>query len=158
MLKINRMTDYAILVLGLLHHRGDEQLTANNMAVYLQLNKTTIAKVIRALSQAGLIETSRGIHGGCQLAVDVSKITVASVVEAIEGPIALTACVEGADEACSVKSGCFLSGHWNHVNDAITSALHSITLANLFQPEAIFPPAEFHSPSASVSGASMQKV
>jgi DNA-binding IscR family transcriptional regulator len=79
MLKINRMTDYAILVLGLLHHRGDEQLTANDMAVYLQLNKTTIAKVIRALSQAGLIETSRGIHGGCQLAVDVSKITVASV-------------------------------------------------------------------------------
>jgi len=79
------------------------------------------------------------------------------VVEAIEGPIALTACVEGADEACAVKTGCFLSGHWNHVNDAIKSALQSVTLADLFEPEAIFPPAPLNSQPASLDAA-IQKV
>jgi len=157
MLKINKMTDYAILVLGLLHQRRDEHLNANDMAGYLQLNRTTIAKVIKALSHAQLVETSRGVNGGCHLAIDVSNITVSAVVEAIEGPIALTACVEGADEACAVKTGCFLSGHWNHVNDAIKSALQSVTLADLFEPEAIFPPAPLNSQPASLDAA-MQKV
>ena len=157
MLKINRMTDYAILVLGLLHQRHDERLNANDMAGYLHLSKTTIAKVIKALSHAELVETSRGVNGGCHLKIDVSQITVSAVVEAIEGPIALTACVEGADEACAVKTGCFLSGHWNHVNDALKSALESVTLADLFEPEAIFPPVQDTSSTASLEPA-FQKV
>lgn len=139
MLRINRMTDYAILVLGLLHQRDDAQMNSNDIARYLQLNKTTVAKVIKALSAADLVVTSRGINGGCQLAIDVEKISLASVVEAVEGPIALTACVSGADESCEVSHGCFMSGHWNQVNSAIRSALEGVTLLDLFNPELVFP-------------------
>ena len=139
MLKINRMTDYAILVLGLLHQRRGEQMSAGDIAQYLQLNKTTIAKVIKALSAAEMVKTSRGINGGCHLAIDVSQISLAKVIEAIDGPIALTACVDGADEACEVSHGCFMSGHWNHVNGAIRSALEGVALVDLFDPERSFP-------------------
>ena len=138
MLRINRMTDYAILVLGLLHQREDRSLNANDIATDLQLNKTTIAKVIKALVAAGLVNTSRGINGGCQLAVDVKQISLASVIEAVEGPIALTACVSGADQSCEVSNGCFMSGHWDQVNSAIRSALESVSLLDLFNPDQAF--------------------
>ena len=138
MLRLNRMTDYAILVLGALHQRPEGQVSSVELASSLSLNQTTIAKVIKALSSAELIVTTRGVNGGCQLAVDVSKISVAAVVEAIEGPIALTACVEGADDPCAVRNGCFMGGNWNRVNSAIKSALETVTLAELFDPEQMF--------------------
>ena len=119
MLRLNRMTDYAILVLGVLHGRPDVLLSSAQIAQHAQLTQATAAKIIKALGSAGLVTTIRGTKGGCQLALPASAISIADVIEAIEGPIALTACVEGAEEPCSVQQGCFMSGSWNHINGAI---------------------------------------
>jgi len=139
LLRLNRMTDYAILTLGVLHGRTGELLSAAQIAEYANLNQPTVAKLIKALVAAGLVETVRGIKGGCQLARPARAISIADVIEAAEGPIALTACVDGADEPCMVQNGCFMSGNWNQVNTAIRSALDSVTLADLFDPSALFP-------------------
>jgi FeS assembly SUF system regulator len=139
MLRLNRMTDYAILVLGVLHGRPDVLLSSAQIAQHAQLTQATAAKIIKALGSAGLVTTIRGTKGGCQLALPASSISIADVIEAIEGPIALTACVEGAEEPCSVQQGCFMSGSWNHINGAIRSALDGVSLSDLFSPSNMFP-------------------
>ena len=139
MLRLNRMTDYAILVLGVLHGRPDVLLSSAQIAQHAQLTQATAAKIIKALGSAGLVTTIRGTKGGCQLALPASAISIANVIEAIEGPIALTACVEGAEEPCSVQQGCFMSGSWNHINGAIRSALDGVSLSDLFSPSNMFP-------------------
>lgn len=139
MLRLNRMTDYAILVLGVLHGRPDVLLSSAQIAQHAQLTQATAAKIIKALGSAGLVTTIRGTKGGCQLALPASAISIADVIEAIEGPIALTACVEGAEEPCSVQQGCFMSGSWNHINGAIRSALDGVSLSDLFSPSNMFP-------------------
>ena len=139
MLRLNRMTDYAILVLGVLHGRPDVLLSSAQIAQHAQLTQATAAKIIKALGSAGLVTTIRGTKGGCQLAKPASAISIADVIEAIEGPIALTACVEGAEEPCSVQQGCFMSGSWNHINGAIRSALDGVSLSDLFNPSNLFP-------------------
>jgi FeS assembly SUF system regulator len=139
MLRLNRMTDYAILVLGVLHGRPDVLLSSAQIAQHAQLTQATAAKIIKALGSAGLVTTIRGTKGGCQLALPASEISIADVIEAIEGPIALTACVEGAEEPCSVQQGCFMSGSWNHINGAIRSALDGVSLSDLFNASNMFP-------------------
>ena len=139
MLRLNRMTDYAILLLAVLASRHDEIVPTSAIAHHTQLNQPTIAKVAKALVKAGLITAERGVNGGYRLARHASHVHAAEVIEAIEGPIALTACVEGVDEPCETRHGCFMSGHWNEVNNSIRQALERVTLDKLCNPEAMFP-------------------
>ena len=139
MLRLNRMTDYAILALGVLHSREGSLLSSGQIAEAAQLTQATAAKVIKALVAAELVQTQRGIRGGCQLSRPVSQISIGEVIEAIEGPIALTACVDGAEEPCSVQHSCFMGGNWNRVNTALKEALLSVSLADLFDPATLFP-------------------
>ena len=67
-----------------------------------------------------------------------TEIATGEVIEAVEGPIALTACVDGVEDPCSVRNGCFMGGNWNHVNTAIRKALSEVSLAELFNPESLF--------------------
>jgi FeS assembly SUF system regulator len=139
MFRLNKMTDYAILVLGVLHSRRGQLLSTAQIAEVAQLSQPTVAKLIKMLVGAGLVDTIRGTKGGCQLARLSDQISVADVIEAVEGPIALTACVDNAEDACGVQNGCFMSGNWNHVNSAIHQALDGVSLTNLFDPASLFP-------------------
>jgi Rrf2 family protein len=122
-----------------LHGRPGELLSSAQIAHHAQLTQATVAKIIKALSAAELVATSRGNKGGCQLAMPATAISIAQVIEAIEGPIALTACVEGADDPCAVQQGCFMSGSWNRINGAIRAALDGVSLSDLFHPSNLFP-------------------
>ena len=141
MLRLNRMTDYAILLLASLARRQGEVVSSASLASHTQLNQTTIAKLAKALVKAGVITAERGAHGGYCLARPAMAINAAEVIEAIEGPIALTACVDGVEEPCETRNGCFMSGHWNEVNQSIREALEKVTLDKLFNPETMFPDA-----------------
>jgi FeS assembly SUF system regulator len=141
MLRLNRMTDYAILVLGALSARPSQVVPGAVLAQDTQLNQPTVAKIAKALVKAEIISAERGVNGGYYLRDEANKITVARVIEAIEGPIALTACVDGVEDPCETRHGCFMSGHWNQVNQSIREALEKVSLVELFDPEAMFPPA-----------------
>ena len=142
MFKLNRMTDYAIMVLGVLAHRRGEILATAQLAELTGLNQPTVAKVAKTLVAADLLETQRGVHGGYRLARRAAMVSVVQIVEAMEGPITVNDCVEGAQDPCIVGNCCFMSHNWNRVNLAVRNALNDVSLEDLVNPAQLFAPAD----------------
>ena len=97
MFKLNRMTDYAIVVLGALARRRGETLAVAQLAGLTGINQPTVAKVAKTLVAADLLDTQRGVHGGYPLSLEAGIISLVQIVEAMEGPIAVTKCVDWAE-------------------------------------------------------------
>lgn len=134
MLRLSKLTDYAVVVLIRLSEAdcgaGLVQTTPGISAA-TGVPEPTVAKVLKALAGSGLVSSQRGARGGYRLLRPLSAITVADVITAIDGPIALTACVDGSVSACDVQSFCAVKGRWDLVNEAIHGALASITLSQM---------------------------
>ena len=130
MLRLSKLADYAVVVLIRLSS-ADECQTSPNVAAMTGLPEPTVAKVLKALASAGLVISQRGARGGYRLAQPLGTIAVASVVAAIDGPIALTACTEGGAGNCEAEALCPVRGRWDPVNDAVLQALSRITLADM---------------------------
>jgi FeS assembly SUF system regulator len=147
MFKLNRMTDYAIVVLGALAHRQGEILATAQLAELTGLSQPTVAKVAKTLMAADLLETQRGVHGGYRLAQPAAATSLVQIVEAMEGPIAVNDCVDGAPAPCVVSNCCFMSRNWNRVNLAVRNALSDLSLEDLIDPAQLFTPTG-HQPTA----------
>ena len=91
-------------------------------------------KVVSLLSRAGLLRSTRGAGGGLQLARPAAAISLADIIEAVEGPIALTSCVEQGGQACAIETCCSVRPHWSVVNEALRGALADVPLTRLAQP------------------------
>ena len=133
------MTDYAIVVLGALAHRQGEVLATAQIASLTGLTQTTVAKVANRLRACDLLETKRGVNGGSQLTGDPAELSLTMIIEAVEGPIAVNGCVDGAPDPCAVSNCCFMSNQWNKVNGTVRDALHAVSLAELIDPSQLFP-------------------
>ena len=142
MFKLNRMTDYAIVVLGVLAHRQGEILATAQLAELTGLNQPTVAKVAKTLVAAELLDTQRGVHGGYRLARPAGMISLVEIVEAMEGPIAVNDCVDGAQDPCMVSNSCFMSRNWNRVNLAVRNALNDVSFEDLIDPAQLFASAD----------------
>lgn len=129
MVRISKLADYAVVVLVRLGAGAIE--TAPGIAQSTGIPEPTVAKVLKALAGAGLVASQRGAHGGYRLARPLDLVSVADVVAAIEGPIALTACVEDSATACDAACCCPVRGRWDPVNAAVREALEGVTLAKL---------------------------
>jgi FeS assembly SUF system regulator len=131
MIRISRLTDYGIVLLA--HMAGHPQRvhTAAEAAAEARLPLPTVSKLLRALAKAGLLASQRGVKGGYGLAHPPAQITVARIVTALEGPIAITACTTGGPSDCEHQRRCPVRGHWSLINLAVREALESITLADL---------------------------
>ncbi len=140
MLRLNRLTDYAVVVLTQMARRPDCLASAQHIADQGSLPLPTVAKLLNGLARAGIVASHRGATGGYALGRPASEITVADIVQALEGPIALTACVEGSSDPCEVSSLCPMAGNWNKVNQAIRGALASVTLADMVMPDTLLGP------------------
>jgi FeS assembly SUF system regulator len=134
MLRLSKLTDYAVVVLVRLSHAGhagDTVQTSPGIANAIGIPEPTVAKVLKALAGAGLVASQRGARGGYRLTRPLAAIPVSDVIAAVDGPIALTACVDGAATACETSSLCPVAGRWDPVNTAIHTALSAITLADM---------------------------
>lgn len=132
MLRLSRLTDYAVVVLARMGEGGDSPLqSAPGLAARTGLPEPTVAKVLKILAQAGIVEGLRGARGGYRLAKPLAAIPLAEVIVAFDGPIALTACVDGGTGQCESEALCPVRGRWDPVNSAIRSALENITVAAL---------------------------
>lgn len=134
MLRLSKMTDYAVVVMGRLASRPDDRQSAADIAEATGLPGTTVGQVLKALNGGGLVSAARGAHGGYLLTRPPQKISVAEIVVALDGPVAITACVEGADDPCAMERSCLLKGSWDSVNVAIETALADVTLADMLAP------------------------
>jgi FeS assembly SUF system regulator len=139
MIRLNRLTDYAILVLGRMGRQPAAQQTAPQLAQDTGVPLPTVAKLMKILAGEGIIESHRGAMGGYLLARPPEAITVAEVIAALEGPIALTACIEGSPGHCDIESLCPMRSNWEKVNGAIRRALEELTLADMAAPTLDFP-------------------
>ena len=130
-MRLSSMADYAIVTLGATaRHCGGARTNASAIAVETGLPVPTVQKLVSRLSAAGLLRSVRGGGGGFSLARPAAAITIADIIEAVEGPIAMTMCSDGASE-CAIEGDCAVRPHWPQVNRAIRGALETITLAEL---------------------------
>jgi FeS assembly SUF system regulator len=127
MLRLSKLTDYAVVVLVRLSRDAAVQ-TSPGISLSTGIPEPTVAKVLKAMTGRGLVTSLRGARGGYRLGRGLAAIAVSEVIEAIDGPIALTACVDGGD--CD-SSLCPMRGRWDPVNAAIREALTTITLADM---------------------------
>lgn len=140
MLKLNKMTDYAVVVLGQMAREPGRVRTASALSESTAIPLPTVSKLLKILASVGLVTSHRGANGGYSIDVPAEQVTVAEIVQGIDGPIALTACVEEGDGGCEVSNSCPISGNWNRVNVAVRGALEAVTLADLLDPAEMFPP------------------
>jgi FeS assembly SUF system regulator len=133
--RLSKLSDYAVVLLSELGRAGGGAVrNATGLAAATGIAEPTVAKVLKLLAAGGLVSSQRGAHGGYRLARPLSAIPIADVIVAIEGPIALAACVDGHVGACEVECSCPVRGRWDPVNAAIRHALSEITLADMACP------------------------
>ncbi|WP_310019311.1 SUF system Fe-S cluster assembly regulator [Croceicoccus sp. BE223] len=130
-MRLSSMADYAVVAMrAAALHCGGDRTNASEIAEETGLPLPTVQKLVSRLGGAGLLRSVRGAGGGFRLARPAAAITVADIVEAIEGPIALTQCCD-EDGDCAIEQRCGTRAHWPQVNRAIRGALEQITLADL---------------------------
>ncbi len=131
MIKLSQMTDYAVVLCGHLARCGG-YASAAEIAAATGIPAPTVAKLLSAMTRAGLLVSRRGASGGFVLARAAGRITLGDIVEAAEGPIALVQCLDdGREEECGIESLCAMRPHWRVINRALRTALADVTLAEL---------------------------
>jgi FeS assembly SUF system regulator len=137
MFKVNKLTDYATVILIDIAQESSVR-SSQHIADHTGIPLPTVAKLMKSLNKAGLVASRRGAAGGYVLGRNAGEITLADVIQAVEGPIALTACADTSDEHCSIEKVCPVQGKWNRANHAVRAALTEVTLADMVADMAAF--------------------
>ncbi len=132
MLRLSRLTDYATAALGWMAEHPQRIVSAAELALALRLEAPTVAKVLRSLVQAGMIESFRGAAGGYRLARAAESINLAELVEALEGPFGITDCAAGS--RCEHAAHCGVSAPWQRISAVVAQTLARMSLADLARP------------------------
>ena len=130
MLRIGKLTDYATVILATLAADRSRLLNASTLAERTRIAAPTVSKLLKQMHRAGLVISTRGTHGGYQLARDPEQISAASILDALEGPIALTECSAGSGQ-CGIEHTCSVGRAWQKLSVAIRRSLSEISLAQL---------------------------
>ena len=130
MLRISRLTDYATVLLAALASEPQRVQTAASLAERTRIAPPTVSKLLKQLHRAGLVTSTRGLHGGYQLARPATQISAAAILDALEGPVALTDCAAGHGQ-CEIEETCRVGRVWQRLNLAIRRALYDVSLAQL---------------------------
>lgn len=134
MIRITKQSDYGIVLMSRLANAPEELHNAAQLAADAQLPAPIVSKILKLLARAGLLESHRGVKGGYCLARSPESISVAEIISALEGPIAVTECIEDGPGECSQEPFCAVRGNWQRINLAIRQALEAISLAEMTQP------------------------
>ncbi|MBV9576035.1 MAG: SUF system Fe-S cluster assembly regulator [Gammaproteobacteria bacterium] len=132
MLRIGKLTDYALLIISQMAREPHAILSAASLAERLHLTSPTVSKILKILSEAGIVSSVRGADGGYHLARLASDITVADIIIAMEGDLAMTACCETQDQ-CLLTS-CTMRENWQKINNMVHSLLASFTMLDMLTP------------------------
>lgn len=133
-MRLSSLADYAIVVMtAAARAEGIVRLSATDLAAQTGVPLPTTQKLMGRLAAAGLLESTRGTGGGFALTRPAEEISLADIVEAVEGPIAMTACVENdaGRHDCALESNCRVRPHWSAVNGVIRGALAGVSLTSL---------------------------
>ena len=133
-MRLSSLSDYAVVMMSAAaRHCGGARVNAAQLAEETGVPLPTAQKLVSKLSTAGLLRSVRGSGGGFKLARPAAAISLADIIEAVEGPIALTACVDEARHDCGLEGACKVQPHWGAVNSAVRGALANVSLTSLSQ-------------------------
>jgi FeS assembly SUF system regulator len=131
-MRLSNMADYAVVLMrAASRHCGASRVSATDLAAETGLALPTTQKLVSILSKAGLLRSSRGHGGGIALARPAAAINLAEIIEAVEGPIAMTACMDSGSHHCALEGHCQMQTHWPAVNHAVRGALAGVSLTSL---------------------------
>ena len=130
MLRISKLADYAIVILSYLADKPNLILSAAKIAKETHLTSPTVSKVLKILAEASLVNAFRGVEGGYQLARKPRSIPVAEIIEAVEGPVAVTECCD-IQNHCRLETSCRTKEKWQKVNQVVLLALRNVTLEDM---------------------------
>ncbi|TAL90880.1 MAG: SUF system Fe-S cluster assembly regulator [Rhodanobacter sp.] len=133
MLRVSRLTDYATVVMTCIAAHPVEVLSTAQIADETHLELPTVSKLLKTLGHAELVESFRGVNGGYRLARPASTISLAEIVEALEGPIGMTECGV-AEGQCDRESQCSVRGSWQLINSVLEQTLRGVSLADMLEP------------------------
>lgn len=131
MIKLSKMTDYGVVIMSEMARKPERTMTAPDVSLYTGLPVPTAAKILRILAKSPFLNSQRGAHGGYSLARAPKEISIAEIVRAMEGPVAVTSCADDSAPDCTVEECCPMRGGWQKINRALNTALEEVTLADM---------------------------
>lgn len=137
---MSRLADYGSMLTTFMARRPLETVhTTADLATGTRLPAPTVSKILKLLGKAGLLVSQRGVKGGYSLAREPRTITLAEIIQALEGgPVALTECATGAHDSCDLETECLVRHQWQYINQAVYAALGNITLEEMAYPRRRF--------------------
>ena len=133
MLRLSKLTDYGTVAMTHIAREPDRVHAAAELAATMGLAVPTASKILKMLARAQLLQSVRGAKGGYMLSQPAGEISIADIIDALEGPIGLTECSVIAG-LCALEGSCSVRGNWQRINRVIRDALAQMTLADLAQP------------------------
>lgn len=135
MIRITKLTDYGIVLLArIARETGPQTHNVRDLAAETRLPAPTVSKLLKALAKQGLLVSQRGVKGGYALARPATEITVAQIIRALDGPIAVTDCSAELGGRCELEKLCAVRSNWQRVNLALRDLLENLTLAEMSEP------------------------
>ena len=135
MIRMSKLADYGLVLMTqfLRESRAEENLSARQLAAETSLPLPAVSKVLKALSREGLLISHRGAGGGYSLSRRPERISVGEVLSAVEGPIAMTECIDN-EGGCRQEALCPVRPNWERINHAVKEVLDAITLIDMMGP------------------------
>lgn len=133
MLRVSRMADYGTVVMTAIARDPERIHSAAEIADTTGVSSPTVSKVLKTLAKDGLLASTRGIKGGYHLACPPSQISVAQIIDAMDGPFGMTECSTHPG-ACVQESGCQVRSNWQRINRIIRTTLEQVTLDEMLRP------------------------
>ena len=130
MLRISKLTDYGTVVLVTMLGNEERLMSASELSDITNINFPTVSKILKILTKADIVDSVRGINGGYKLIQSAQQISIADIIDAFEGPIAITDCSSRISH-CKHASHCATGLAWQDINVSIRDLLNKITLADM---------------------------
>ena len=135
MIKVSRMADYAILLVCKMSNDENKVYSSQELSIITSLKITTISKILTKLTKANVTDSIRGVSGGYKLTMQAEDISVGNIIDIIDGKVALTVCVEEAENHnCDLVSLCPSQSNWQIINNTVREALNSVRIAEMANP------------------------
>ena len=133
MIRLSKLADYGMVIMTRLARQDHLQESTQSIAEATNIPQPTVGKILKMLTRGGLLTSQRGANGGYELARDAELISIAEIIEALDGPIAITDCA-GGDHDCGIEKFCPTRTNWQWINGAIREALDGVSLAEMAAP------------------------
>ncbi|HET6720356.1 MAG TPA: SUF system Fe-S cluster assembly regulator [Rhodocyclaceae bacterium] len=156
MLRLGKLTDYGTVITAHMARQPERVFAASELAAAGRVSVTTASKILKLLVQAGLLRSLRGARGGYALARPPGEISLAQIIDALEGPPGLTEC-SVREGLCAQEQWCTIRGNWQAVDRLIRQTLDHTSLADMMRPASVpltaVPPPMARAPQAALSAA-----